>query len=123
MTANHPDRRTFVEIYKKMTLVRPERRAALLCNQVGSVVMPYYSTRGQEVIPSAILVSLTDEDYICPIYRGTHDSLAKGMPIKQLWAELAGRVSGSCKDKGGRCTSQTSPRFGATSIATSYRHE
>jgi pyruvate dehydrogenase E1 component alpha subunit len=53
------------------------------------------------VIPSAISVCLNDDDYICTIYRGTHDSLAKGVPVKLLWAELAGRVTGTCKGKGG----------------------
>ncbi|MFC3173572.1 thiamine pyrophosphate-dependent dehydrogenase E1 component subunit alpha [Novosphingobium bradum] len=67
----------------------------------GRLVAPYYSYRGQEVIPSAMSAVLTDEDYVCTIYRGIHDMLAKGMPLKQVWAEVAGRVDGSCKGKGG----------------------
>ena len=45
-------------------------------------------------------VSLTEADYLCTIYRGMHDMLAKGMPLKDLWAEIAGRVHGACKGKG-----------------------
>src|SRR3546814_13999518 len=67
----------------------------------GRLVTPYYSPRGQEIIPSALTVHLRDDDYICTIYRGTHDMLAKGFPLEPLWAELAGRVTGSCKGKGG----------------------
>ncbi|RJG04498.1 thiamine pyrophosphate-dependent dehydrogenase E1 component subunit alpha [Noviherbaspirillum sedimenti] len=67
----------------------------------GRLVMPYYSPRGQEVIPSAVSVQLTNDDYICTIYRGIHDMLAKGVPTKLLWAELAGRATGTCKGKGG----------------------
>src|SRR5271156_3583170 len=67
----------------------------------GRLVTPYYSYRGQEVIPAALSVSLTDSDYLCTIYRGIHDMLAKGMPLKALWAEIAGRVDGTCKGKGG----------------------
>jgi pyruvate dehydrogenase E1 component alpha subunit len=67
----------------------------------GRLVMPYYSYRGQEVIPAALAVNLTDEDYLCTIYRGIHDMLAKGLPLKDLWAETAGRVRGTCKGKGG----------------------
>jgi len=63
--------------------------------------MPYYSPRGQEAIPSAVSVCLAPTDYICTIYRGTHDMLAKGLPLKDLWAELAGRATGTCKGKGG----------------------
>src|SRR5271165_2263470 len=67
----------------------------------GRLVTPYYSYRGQEVIPSALSVNLTDQDYLCTIYRGLHDMLAKGLPLKDLWAEVAGRASGTCKGKGG----------------------
>ena len=64
-------------------------------------MMPYYSPRGQEVIPSAVSAHLDDNDYICTIYRGIHDMLAKGMPLNDLWAEIAGKATGTCKGKGG----------------------
>src|SRR3546814_264657 len=67
----------------------------------GKLQTPYYSYRGQEAIPSAVSANLTDEDYICTIYRGIHDMLAKGMPLRSLWAEIAGRSTGACKGKGG----------------------
>lgn len=67
----------------------------------GQLMMPYYSYRGQEVIPAAMSVNLTDEDYLCTIYRGIHDMLAKGLPLRELWAEIAGRKGGTCKGKGG----------------------
>jgi len=44
---------------------------------------------------------LRDDDTLCTIYRGIHDMLGKGFPLKELWAELAGRTTGSCKGKGG----------------------
>lgn len=95
------DRTTLLEIFRKMALLKLNDEKLRLVIKSGRFVMPYYSTRGQEVIPSAISVSLRKEDYICTIYRGTHDSLAKGVPLKQLWAELGGRVTGTCKGKGG----------------------
>jgi pyruvate dehydrogenase E1 component alpha subunit len=67
----------------------------------GKIVAPYYSPRGQEVIPAAVSVNLSDTDYICTIYRGIHDMLAKGLPSKLLWAEVAGKATGTCKGKGG----------------------
>jgi len=96
-----PDAPTQVEIYRRMALIKAndERSRKVIMN--GRLVMPYYSPRGQEVIPSAISVNLTDDDYICTIYRGSHDQLAKGLPLKDLWAEVAGRTTGTCKGKGG----------------------
>ncbi|HEX7856350.1 MAG TPA: thiamine pyrophosphate-dependent dehydrogenase E1 component subunit alpha [Sphingobium sp.] len=69
--------------------------------KTGRLMMPYYAYRGQEAIPAAICALLRDSDTISTIYRGVHDMLAKGCPVDQLWAELAGRVTGTCKGKGG----------------------
>src|SRR3546814_13225140 len=68
----------------------------------GQIAMVYYSYRGQEIIPSVMGEVLRDDDTICTIYRGIHDMLGKGFPLRELWAELAGRTTGSCKGKGGQ---------------------
>ena len=96
-----PDAATLLEIYKRATLIKQNDERVIKQMMAGRLVMPYYSPRGQEIIPSALSVNLTDADYICTIYRGTHDMLAKGFPIADLWAELAGRITGTCKGKGG----------------------
>jgi pyruvate dehydrogenase E1 component alpha subunit len=90
-----------LEIYRRMTLIKQNDERSLKVVKTGRLMMIYYSPRGQEVIPSALSVSLNDEDYVCTIYRGIHDMLAKGFPLRDLWAELAGRETGSCKGKGG----------------------
>lgn len=96
-----PDAATQLEIYRRMALIKANDERSRKVIMSGRLVMPYYSPRGQEVIPSAISVNLTDDDYICTIYRGSHDQLAKGLPLKDLWAEVAGRTTGTCKGKGG----------------------
>ncbi|GGC03063.1 pyruvate dehydrogenase E1 component subunit alpha [Novosphingobium endophyticum] len=96
-----PDAATQVEIYRRMALIKANDERSRKVVMSGRLVMPYYSPRGQEVIPSAMSVNLNDDDYLCTIYRGTHDMLAKGFPLKDLWAEIAGRVDGTCKGKGG----------------------
>ena len=96
-----PDAETLVEIFRRMALLKANDEHTRRLMATGRLITPYYSYRGQEVIPSALSVSLTDDDYLCTIYRGIHDMLAKGMPLKELWAEVAGRVDGTCKGKGG----------------------
>lgn len=96
-----PDKDTQLEIYRRMNLIMQNDEASRKVIRSGRLMMPYYSQRGQEVIPSAISVNLNDDDQICTIYRGIHDMLAKGVPLKDLWAEIAGRVTGTCKGKGG----------------------
>ena len=93
--------RTLVDIYRKMSLIKQNDERFIAVIKSGKLVMPFYSARGQECIPAAISVQLSPEDKIVTIYRGVHDMLAKGVPTKLLWAELAGRATGTCKGKGG----------------------
>jgi pyruvate dehydrogenase E1 component alpha subunit len=96
-----PSADELIDIFRKMSLLKQNDERMRSAIKSGRFTMPYYSPRGQEVIPAAVSVCLSKEDYICTIYRGTHDSLAKGVPVSLLWAELAGRVTGTCKGKGG----------------------
>ncbi|GGC18701.1 acetoin:2,6-dichlorophenolindophenol oxidoreductase subunit alpha [Novosphingobium marinum] len=96
-----PDNETLLEIYRTANLIKQNDERIIKLMMAGKLVMPYYSPRGQEIIPSAVSASLEDDDYICTIYRGLHDMLAKGFPLDEMWAELAGRETGTCKGKGG----------------------
>lgn len=93
--------RVFIEIYRRMTLVKQNDERFRAVIRAGQIAAPYYSPRGQEAIPAAVSVNLTDRDYVCTIYRGIHDMLAKGVPMPELWAEIAGKATGACKGKGG----------------------
>ena len=101
MSSPLPDRRTLVAIYRKMAQIKLNDDRFISLMKAGKMVMPYYSARGQECIPAAISVQLTNDDYLVTIYRGIHDMIAKGVPPKLIWAELAGRSTGTCKGKGG----------------------
>ena len=98
---NAPSAETLVEIYRRMALIKQNDERFRAAIKSGKLVAPYYSPRGQEVIPAALSVHLTPQDYVCTIYRGIHDMLAKGVPSKLIWAEIAGRSTGTCKGKGG----------------------
>jgi acetoin:2,6-dichlorophenolindophenol oxidoreductase subunit alpha len=99
--APKPSPETLVDIYRRMVRIERNDDAIRTAVRRGRLTMPYYSARGQEVIPSAISTLLTKDDQICTIYRGIHDMVAKDMPLRPLWAEIAGRVDGTCKGKGG----------------------
>lgn len=99
--SSNPSKAVLVDLYRRMTLIKQNDERFRATIKAGKIVAPYYSPRGQEVIPSAVSVNLRDTDYICTIYRGVHDMLAKGVPMKLLWAEIAGKVTGTCKGKGG----------------------
>ena len=96
-----PDCDTLIEIYRKTVLINrtDERFRSLLME--GKLAIVYYPVRGQEVLSAAMMTALRPDDYLITTYRGVHDQLAKGIPSKLLWAECAGRVTGTCKGKGG----------------------
>jgi pyruvate dehydrogenase E1 component alpha subunit len=88
-------------VYRKAMLINvvDERFRNLL--RSGRLAAVYYSPRGQEVLAAAMGVHLQPSDYLVTTYRGIHDQLAKGMPLKQLFAEYYGKATGTCKGKGG----------------------
>ncbi len=96
-----PASSVLLDIYRRMTSIKVNDTRVIATMKAGRLTMPYYSPRGQECIPAAVSVLLTNDDYIVTIYRGIHDMIAKGVPIKLIWAEFAGRNTGTCKGKGG----------------------
>jgi acetoin:2,6-dichlorophenolindophenol oxidoreductase subunit alpha len=100
-SAAAPDSATLVEIYRRAILCKLADERVRTLIKAGRLMTPYYSPRGQEIIPAAVSVNLKETDYIVTTYRGIADQLAKGVPLRALFAEYAGRVTGSCKGKGG----------------------
>jgi acetoin:2,6-dichlorophenolindophenol oxidoreductase subunit alpha len=96
-----PDRDTLLAMFEIQSRIKlcDERFRSLLTS--GQIQLIYYSPRGQECISAGWGVHLRPDDYVVTIYRGLHDHLAKGVPLRELWAEFLGRATGTCKGKGG----------------------
>jgi pyruvate/2-oxoglutarate/acetoin dehydrogenase E1 component/TPP-dependent pyruvate/acetoin dehydrogenase alpha subunit len=61
----------------------------------------HYPVRGHEIIAAAVAASIDPSDYMTATYRGLADEVAKGVPLKELWAERLGKVTGTSKGRGG----------------------
>jgi acetoin:2,6-dichlorophenolindophenol oxidoreductase subunit alpha len=61
----------------------------------------YHSPRGQECVSAGYASHLRTDDMVVTTHRGLHDQIAKGVPLRGLWAELLGRATGTGKGKGG----------------------
>lgn len=98
---NQPDQDILLEIYRRTALINraDEKFRAMIAG--GELAIVYYPVRGQEVLSAAMMTALEADDYLVTTYRSLHDLLAKGTPIDALWAEFAGRITGTCKGKGG----------------------
>jgi pyruvate dehydrogenase E1 component alpha subunit len=90
-----------LDIYRRATLIRvaDERFQKMISS--GQLQILYYSPRGQEILSAALMSTINKSDYLVTTYRGIHDQLAKGIPVRLLWAEFAGKAAGTCKGKGG----------------------
>jgi pyruvate/2-oxoglutarate/acetoin dehydrogenase E1 component/TPP-dependent pyruvate/acetoin dehydrogenase alpha subunit len=92
---------TLREIYRQMSRIHEVDKAIRSGLSSGKFQFTYWPMTGQECIPAAIAPLITDKDYMVTIYRGIHDQVAKGVPLKGLFAEALGRVDGVNKGKGG----------------------
>ncbi|MBK6297556.1 MAG: thiamine pyrophosphate-dependent dehydrogenase E1 component subunit alpha [Sphingomonadales bacterium] len=95
------DRDTLLDIYTRtMKVNRTDEKFRSLLMQ-GKVAVMYYCVRGQELVSAAAMAALKDEDYVVCTYRGQGEQTAKGIPAEKWWAECLGKVTGTCKGKGG----------------------
>lgn len=92
---------TLREIYHQMSRIHEVDKAIQAGLSSGQFQFTYWPMTGQEAIPASISPLITTEDYMVTIYRGIHDQVAKGVPLKGLFAEALGRVDGVNKGKGG----------------------
>jgi len=96
-----PNNRTLLDIYRRANLIFQADAKFRAMITGGQLQIIYYSPRGQEILSAALMAALNQDDYLVTTYRGLHDQLAKGIPPKELWAEFAGKKTGTCKGKGG----------------------
>jgi len=95
------DRDTLRDIYTRtMKVNRTDETFRALLMQ-GKVAVMYYSVRGQELVSAAAMAALDRADYVVCTYRGQGEQTAKGIPIEKWWGECLGKVTGTCKGKGG----------------------
>jgi pyruvate dehydrogenase E1 component alpha subunit len=95
------DRDTLIDIYTRtMRCARSDEKFRSLIIS-GKLATLYYTYRGQELVTAAMMAALNTDDYLVTTYRGQHDQIAKGVPFDLLYAEIAGRATGTCKGKGG----------------------
>jgi pyruvate dehydrogenase E1 component alpha subunit len=96
-----PSRETFLDIYRRAVRINRSDERFRRMLQGGQLAIAYYSPRGQEVLSASLMAAVRPDDYLVTTYRGVHDQLAKGIPPRDLWAEFAGKATGTCKGKGG----------------------
>ncbi len=100
-TATTLDDATLLAMFDTMALIAATDDALRGAISAGSATLAYYSPRGQEAVAAGFAAALRPDDYLVTTYRGLHDQIAKGVPLRPLLAEMLGRAEGTGKGKGG----------------------
>jgi pyruvate/2-oxoglutarate/acetoin dehydrogenase E1 component/TPP-dependent pyruvate/acetoin dehydrogenase alpha subunit len=96
-----PDDAPLLRMFDTMALIAATDEALRDAISAGSASLAYYSPRGQEAVAAGTEAALKADDYLVTTYRGLHDHIAKGVPLRALLAEMLGRAEGTGKGKGG----------------------
>ena len=88
-------------LYRTMQIIRHTEEELARCHQRGLIHGACHTYVGQEAIATGVCAHLSQHDPIFSTHRGHGHALAKGMPPRELIAELFGRETGCSRGRGG----------------------
>ena len=88
-------------LYRTMQIIRQTEEELARCHQRGLIHGACHTYVGQEAIATGVCAHLTHSDCVFSTHRGHGHALAKGMPPRELIAELFGRSTGCSRGRGG----------------------
>ena len=88
-------------LYRTMQTIRQTEEELARCHQRGLIHGACHTYVGQEAIATGVCAHLTSNDCVFSTHRGHGHALAKGMPPRELIAELFGRATGCSRGRGG----------------------
>ena len=88
-------------LYRQMQLIRQCEEQLAKSHQRGLVHGACHTYVGQEAIAAGVCAHLRPTDVVFSTHRGHGHALAKGLPPRELFAELYGRASGCSRGRGG----------------------
>src|SRR5580658_10502492 len=92
---------TPAELYRTIRLIRRFEERAIDLVKSGDIVSGIHPCIGQEAVAAGIGAALRADDVMMANHRGHGHLLAKGSDPGRLLAELAGRVTGVARGRGG----------------------
>lgn len=95
------DSDTLKILYKDMVLGRNFEDLCAKMYYRGKMFGFVHLYNGQEAVSSGVVKALNHSDYVCSTYRDHVHALSKGVPAKEVMAELFGKETGCCKGRGG----------------------
>ncbi len=97
----HPTDEQILGLYRTMQVIRQTEEELARCHQRGLIHGACHTYVGEEAIATAVCAHLTERDPAFSTHRGHGHALAKGVPPRELMAELFGRSIGCSRGRGG----------------------
>jgi pyruvate dehydrogenase E1 component alpha subunit len=98
---NLPDKDTLLDLYRRMVLMRRFEEAVARTYREGHIPGFVHLYIGEEAVAAGVIAHLKPDDVIGSTHRGHGHALSKGVPAKELMAELWGRSTGCSGGRGG----------------------
>jgi len=96
-----PDRDKALDLYRTMRRIREFEDLVFRYFQAGRIPGTVHQCQGQEAPPAGVCGHLLRSDYITGTHRPHGHAIAKGIPLKEMAAELFGSSLGCCSGYGG----------------------
>ena len=92
---------TLIDMYRKMLLIRHFEDKIYFLFLRGIMPGTIHLYQGQEAVAVGVCENLRKDDVITSTHRPHGHSIAKGVSVKSMMAELFAKSTGCCKGKGG----------------------
>jgi 2-oxoisovalerate dehydrogenase E1 component len=99
--AKEPDRAELLRLYRTLILIRRSELTIQVMYRNRELPGFAHLYIGEEAVATGVMAHLRQDDWITSTHRGHGHALAKGVPPKLLFAELAGKATGCNGGRGG----------------------
>ncbi len=96
-----PSAEEAIELYRQMLIIRRTEEQLARAHSQGLVHGACHTYVGEEAIAVGVCAHLDRDDAVFSTHRGHGHALAKGVPPREVIAELLGRVTGVSHGRGG----------------------
>src|SRR4051812_28514665 len=95
------DKTSALALYRQMLMIRRTEEQLAKSYQAGMIPGACHTYIGEEAVATGVCAHLRPSDVVFSTHRGHGHALAKGVPPRQLVAELYGRANGCSSGRGG----------------------
>ncbi|MBA3871061.1 MAG: thiamine pyrophosphate-dependent dehydrogenase E1 component subunit alpha [Anaerolineae bacterium] len=99
--APHLSKDQYLALYRQMLEIRRTEEQLAKSHQAGLIPGACHTYVGEEAIATGVCAHLTHKDAVFSTHRGHGHALAKGVPPREVIAELFGRATGVSRGRGG----------------------